>query len=200
MREQVEIAKMMAALFTSKYNADFDDLFSEALDKIPIINNNYIIELGADFKSYLKSSLRGYLKNYIRDHTLNTRVNRKISDIYAKTLKYSSYQIASLHTNYTEEQIRHAHETIRNYRSHNTYSFECWNSDDSLVYSEGGSYVAQLAEDYNINLDVLMDYLVYELSDQEMAKKHGKTWKKRKFQPQLEKFRNLCKEHHLYET
>lgn len=175
--EQISIAQTLSKNVASTSGAEYDDLFSEALSKIPVIQKNYIPEIGGNFKSYFKTSLRGYLKNYIRDHSFTVKIPRRTSDIYMKTRKYSSHLIASLHTKWSEDEIREAHETIRQHRSYNTNEVQSWSViGNSLTSTNEFSEASQICKEADVDTQLLYDFFVLRLERKEMIAKYGKTY------------------------
>ena len=173
--DQITVAQTLSKNMASSCGADYDDLFSEALSKLPIIQRNYIPSIGGNFKAFLKSSLRGYLKNYIRDHSFTVKIPRRTLDIYMKTRKYSSYLIASIHTKWSEEEVRDAHETVRIYRAYNTNEVQSWSVIcNSLSATNELSNAVSICNEAEVNNQLLIDFFVNKLSESTMAKEYGK--------------------------
>lgn len=175
--DQVTIAQTLSKNMSNSTGADYDDLFSEALSKLPVIQKNYIADVGGNFKAYLKSSLRGYLKNYIRDHSFTVKVPRRTLDIYMRTRRYSSHLIASIHTKWSEDEIRQAHETVRKHRSYNTNEVQSWSIvSNSLTATNEFKEAMEICAEAAIDGQLLCDFYVNELSKEEMISKYGKTF------------------------
>ncbi len=173
--EQVKIASSVSLSMANKSGVSYEDLFSEALAKLPIIEKNYIAKISNSFRAYLKSSLRGYLKNYIRDNSFEVKLPRRTLDMYMKTRKYSSYLIASLHTRWSEDEIREAHEQVKKYRSYNANQVQSWSTDAELKTSKNWfNEAVQVCDEAGIDKELLFDYYLDDLDPKEMRNKHGK--------------------------
>lgn len=193
MEEQIEVASSIALTFSKSNGIEFSDLFSEAQEKLININKNYIPELGGKFLPYLKSSLRGYLKNYIRDHSFKVKIPRRITDTYMKTRKYSSFLIASLHTKWSEEEIRYAHNKMKKFREYNVAELQHWNTElDTLTCEKPLTESQQIIEEAGVNKYLLFDVYINDVPEHVLKRKYGKTWKK-KVQKDIEKLRKTCK-------
>lgn len=172
---QVDIAKKICGQFSKKTNISADDLLSVALEKLPTIENNFIPALNDNYAVFLKRSLKGYLSNYIRDHGFTVKIPRKTTEIYMKTRKYASYKIASVHTKWSEKQIRTAHETVNKHRSYNTSQLKSWNTSmDTLSENNHLSDAQNICEESGIDTELLFDFFLFGLSNDDLISKHGK--------------------------
>lgn len=178
--KEIDIARNQCELFAKRTNVDFNDLFTEALERLPNIRKNFIPELNNNYVHFLKTSIKGYLKNYVRDKSFSTKIPRKITEIYMKTRSFASYLIASQHTKWTEEEIRDAHETVFKYRTYNVKELKSWTVvEDSGI--DNSKYVnsIEIIQESEIDFDLLNDHFVNELSEIEMVKKYGYLYKER---------------------
>lgn len=172
--DEIEIARKQCEQFSKRTNVDFNDLFTVALEKLPNIRNNFIPELNDNYPVFLKSSIKGYLKNYIRDNSFETKIPRKITEIYMKTRNYSSHLIASQHTKWEEAEIREAHELINRYRSYNVKPLKAWSvADRSSENTSEYKNSLQIIEESEADFELLNDYFVNKLSKTEMVTKYG---------------------------
>lgn len=192
MEEQIKVAELIALTFAKNNAIDFTDLFSEAQEKLININNNYIPELGGKFIPYLKASLRGYLKNYVRDYSFKVKLPRKITDMYMKTRNYSSFLIASLHTKWSEEEIRFAHNKMKKFREYNVAELQHWNMEaDTLTCEKPLTASGLIIEESGVNKYLLFDVYLNEVPEAILKRKYGRNWKE-KVRRDIEKLRKTC--------
>lgn len=197
-KDQVEVAKMLSAKFSTSYGYDFTELFSEAQDKLLLISKNYISQVGNNYMTYLKSSLRGYLMNYIRDHSFKAHVPRRLKEIYMKTRKYSSFMIASIHTKWSEDEIRNAHETVKKFRHYNVKKFESWNTEENYLTTKNNFNISSMiVEEANVNEELLMDVYVNEVPEENLIHLYGENWKD-EVEVQVGRLKTVCKEQDLF--
>lgn len=174
LEKQVEIAEKISKTISASSGVPYNDLLSEAMFKIPLIQKNYIGRISNNYTSYLKTSLRGYLKNYIRDHSFSVRIPRRTLDIYMKTRNYSSHLIASLHTKWSESEIRDAHESVRKHRAYNMNQVQSWSTEIETMSSRNEfSEATMLCEEAEVDRDMLIDHFVNELPPEEMKELYG---------------------------
>lgn len=171
---QVKIAEKICGQFSKKTNISSDDLLSVALEKLPTIEKNFIPALNDNYSVFLKRSLKGYLSNYVRDHGFTVKIPRKTTEIYMKTRKYASYKIASVHTKWSETQIRNAHEIVNKHRSYNTSQLKSWNTSiDTLSENNHLNDAQNICRESGINTELLFDFFLYGLSNDELVSKYG---------------------------
>lgn len=198
--EQVKIAEQVCRAFNSTRNYDTTELFSVAQEKIIQIAINYIPQLGSKYEPYLKSSIRGYLKNYIRDHSFEVRVPRRVSDMFMKTKKYASPLIASLHTRWSEEEIRNCWDEMKQFRSYNVNEVKPWTVEMEISDEESRVHEAlEVFEEARADKELLMDVFIHKLEPKLLCEKHGKRWKTRSTR-QAEKIRDLCERQEIFNT
>ncbi len=199
-REQIQITKNICLSFSNKTGIPFENLFSECLEKLPKINDNFIPQLGKKFPPYLKASLRGYLRNYVRDKSFTVKIPRRISDIYMKTKKYSSFTIASLHTDYTVKEIETAHEIIQKFRTYNTHDVKPWTVEKNTLSVDSDFDISkEIIDEADVNIELLLDFYVYELSDDELQIVYGSDYKSI-LKDGTSKIKQTCQAQGLYST
>lgn len=172
--DQLKIAGQICGTFSKKTDVSTDDLMTVALEKLPVIERNFIPALNDNYAAFLRRSLRGYLQNYVRDHSFTVKIPRRISEIYMKTRGYASFLIASIHTRWTEEEIREAHETINQYRSYNTNQLQSWNAKAN-AFSETNelSEAIALCREADVDTELLIKFFVEEAPIEDLKKQYG---------------------------
>lgn len=190
--DQLDICSMIAAQTAIKSGLQYDDLFSEAVGKLPRIYHNYIPEHKKSFTGYLKICLRGYLKNYIRDRSFIIRIPRRIVDCYSRTFRYSSPEVAAQQTQYTREEIIVAQDQVKTLRPYKAESYEDWNTDVDLLTEENAFFASeQILEEAGINFELLNDYYVNEQSEYYLRKHYGEDYEL-KIKNQTATIKDIC--------
>ena len=110
-----------------------DELYSEALSKIPNIINNFSERAQTSFEAYLVVSCKYYMLNFIRDKSFLSSIGRTKIAIYNKSQKFPNLRVASNCLRIPLEELKQLHHQVKMLRRYNqTNADDEWKLTDEV--------------------------------------------------------------------
>lgn len=130
-----------------------EDLFSEALSKLPLIQKNFNAKTGVCFEAYALLSVRGYALNYCRDKSFLSSIGRSKLKLYQLSKKFPNLHIAAASLNVSYDELVLIHSTISNLRNYNQSDLSKeWELPRQVESKNISVYLSKILTDSEIDL------------------------------------------------
>lgn len=130
-----------------------EDLLSEALSKLPLIQKNFSSKPGIPFETYALLSIRGYCLNYCRDKSFLSGIGRPKLRLYQLSKKFPNLRVAAASLMVDYDELVLIHTTISNLRNYNQADLSKeWDLPKQVETKNISVYLSRILTDDEIDL------------------------------------------------